>query len=269
MPAPGTVLAALPTLRAVIRNALDIGNLDVQAAEDVGILVIRGTPGWIDSVCELIFGATISLLRSIPDAAAAYRSGAAPELRMGRQLAGSTMGVIGFGHLGRRVAELALCLRMNVLVSDPYTSGVPEKVELVEFNELLVRSDFVVCVAALTTETTRMFNRSAFAAMRPNAIFVNASRGALVDEKALEEALGSSKLGGAVLDVGTDDDDRPSPRLASLPNVVATPHLGGLVPEAVAHHAHEVCDQVEAILAGRQPIGALNWSSARRIQEWP
>jgi D-3-phosphoglycerate dehydrogenase / 2-oxoglutarate reductase len=269
IPARREAFTRLPDLTAFIRGALDVRNVDVAAASEHGVLVVRGTPGWIDAVCELLLATTIGLLRHVPAAVLAYRRGEVPEPRMGRQLAGSTIGVIGYGHLGRRMAELAHALHANVAVADPYASDVPDDVPQLPLRELLATSDVVMCLAAHTPETENLLDGAALAAMKPDAVLVNGSRGGLIDEEALATALRKNRIRGAVLDVGRQHDDLPNPFLALLPNVLATPHTGGLVPEAIAHVAAEICTQVEAVLHGREPIGALNWPAAYRLRHQP
>jgi len=191
MAAPAHAIARLPRLRALVRPAMDVRNIDREVASAHGVLVVHGTAGWVDAVCELIFGLCVALLRFVPDAVCAYRAGTVPPSRMGRQLSGGARG----------------------------------------------------------------------------AIFVNAGRGELVSDAALVRALREGPIAGAALDVGRGPDDTPDPDIAALPNVVAVPHVGGLVPEAIAHHAFESAEQVARLLDAEEPVGALNWSAATRVHE--
>ena len=129
---------------------------------------------------------------------------------------------------------------------------------MVDLHDLLERSQFVVCLAVATEETENLFDASLFSRMMPGSFFVNASRGNLVDEAALANALASAHLAGAALDVGRAPDQRPSPWLAARPDVIATPHIAGNTPEAVAHQAWDVVRQVTALVAGELPDGAVN-----------
>ena len=251
------VFTGLPGLSAFVRVAVDISTIDVPAASAAGVLVTRAGPGFVPSVVELVIGLMVDLARGVSTAAAQYRTGAAPAAVMGRQLAGSTLGIIGYGSIGRRLAPLGTALEMGVLVTDPYAT-VDAPFEQVRLETLLARADFVVCLAVASAETENLMDAAAFARMRPDAFFVNVSRGGLVDEAALESALRAGRIAGAALDVGRAPDQMPSPGLASLPNVVATPHIGGLTPPAIAAQALETVRQVRAVLRGEAPPGSVN-----------
>ncbi len=251
------VFAGLPRLSAFMRVAVDISTIDVQAASAAGVLVTRAGPGFVSSVVELVLGLMVDLAREVSTAAAQYRAGAAPVATMGRQLAGSTLGIIGYGSIGRCLAPLGSALGMNVLVTDPY-AAVDAPFRAVPLTTLLEQSDFVVCLAVANAETENLMNAAAFARMRADAFFINVSRGGLVDEAALEAALREGRLAGAALDVGRAPDQMPTPGLAALPNVVATPHIGGLTPPAIESQALETVEQVRSLLAGEVPRGAVN-----------
>jgi D-3-phosphoglycerate dehydrogenase len=265
---PGTadLFARVESVVAFVRCAMDVRNIDITAASSNGVLVTRASPGWVDAVVETILGHMINLARRLPEVAAAYHQGNVPCPQMGIQLAGRTIGIIGYGNLGRRLAEVAHGLRMRVLVYDPYVTVQTPDAEQVEFGTLLGESDVVVCLAVHTDDTENLMDAAAFRRMKTSSFFVNASRGGLVDEQALEEALTSGRLAGAALDVGRAPDNLPTPRIAQLPNVLASPHIAGLVPEAIAHQALETVDQVAVILAGLIPEGALNAEHAFRLR---
>lgn len=265
-PGAADLFAGVDTLVAFVRCAMDIRNIDVTAASANGVLVTRASPGWIDAVVELVLGQMINLARQLPEAAMTYRIGHIPAPSMGTQLAGKTLGIIGYGNLGRRLAELGQALHIRVLVSDPYATVKNSMATQVALPSLLESSDVVVCLAAHTDETENLLDAAALRRMKAGSVFINASRGALVDEAALEEALRSGRIAGAALDVGRAEDNLPTPRLARLPNVVATPHIGGLVPEAITHQALETVDQVAAILEGHIPTGAVNGGDALRLR---
>lgn len=254
---PASVFAELPQLSAFIRVAVDISTIDVPAASTAGVLVTRAGPGFVSSVVELVLGLMVDLARGISTAAARYQAGSVPVASMGRQLAGSTLGIIGYGSIGRHLAPLGIALGMNVLVTDPYAT-VEAPFSAVAFDTLLRQSDFVVCLAVASAETESLMDASAFAQMRPDAFFINVSRGGLVDEVALEAALREGRLAGAALDVGRAPDQMPMPGLAALPNVVATPHIGGLTPPAIEAQALETVEQVRGLLRGEVPVGAVN-----------
>jgi D-3-phosphoglycerate dehydrogenase / 2-oxoglutarate reductase len=267
-PGAADLFAGVESLVAFVRCAMDIRNIDVRAASERGVLVTRASPGWIDAVVELVLGQMINLARGLPEAAMTYRIGHVPGAVMGRQLAGKTLGVIGYGNLGRRLSEIGVALRMRVLVTDPHVTVDAAGVTQVDFPTLLRQSDIVVCLAVHTDETENLMSAGAFEQMKRGSLFINASRGALVDEAALEAALASGRIAEAALDVGRAEDNLPTPHVAGLPHVLATPHVGGLVPEAIEHQAMETVAQVAAILEGRVPQGAVNAAEARRLERW-
>ena len=260
------LFAALPNLKAFVRCAIDIRNIDLAAANRHGVLVTQASAGFIVSVSEWVIGVMIDLSRHISVSAAQYHAGQNASALMGRELRGATLGVIGYGQISHYLCDIALALGMRVVVSDPYAStGRPELVQA-SLPSLLLQSDYVVCLAAATEATECLMNASAFAAMKPGAYFINASRGNLVDEDALLAALDARTIAGCAMDVGRAPDQMPSPRLAAHPRVVATPHIGGLTPPAIEHQAMETVAQVAELMAGRIPVGAVNAAQATRWQ---
>lgn len=257
--------AAAPDLVAFLRVAVDIRNIDVAAASAQGILVTHASPGFAASVAEMAIGFMIDCGRNITRAASAYHAGDVPETRMGRQLRGATVGIIGYGVIGEYLAPLCIALSMKVLIADPHKKAAGAGIDQVALPDLLARSDFVICLAVANASTENLMNAEAFAAMKPTAYFINLSRGNLVDETALAAALDDKRIAGAALDVGRAPDQMPTPDLARRPNVIATPHIAGLTPEAAEHQAFDTVRQVEALLAGRIPDGAVNADKATRL----
>ena len=255
---PAPIFTGLPGLRAVLRCAVDIRNIDVEAASAAGILVTRARPGFVASVTELALGFMGDLSRGISRTTAQYQAGRPAEARTGRQLSGSSGGLIGFGAIGRNLAGLCATLGMTVLVADPHAVVEDARFRQVPLETLLAEADYVVCLAVANERTENLIDARALALMRRDAVFLNLSRGNLVDEPALAEALTSGRIAGAALDVGRALDQMPSPELARLPNVVATPHVGGLTPPAIESQAFDTVAQVRAILAGEVPEGAVN-----------
>ena len=266
VPVGAKVFAALPGLKAVCRVAVDISTIDVAAASRHGVLVTRATPGFVAAVTELAVGFMVDLARGVSRAVVDYRAGLEPQPRPGRQLAGATLGIIGYGAIGRSLAPVAVALGMRVLVADPYAAVTDPALRAVPFPTLLAEADFVVCLALATAETENLMNAAAFARMKRGAFFVNLSRGRLVDEAALRDALDAGHLGGAALDVGRAPDQKPPPGLAGRPDVIATPHIGGLTPEAAEHQAFDTVRQIEALAQGRMPEGAVNAEHAARLR---
>jgi D-3-phosphoglycerate dehydrogenase len=255
---PGAIFSRLPALRAFVRCAVDIRNIDVEAASAAGVLVTRAGPGFVPSVAELALGFLVDLSRGISRATAEYHSGQRPEVLMGRQLAGSRLGIIGYGSIGRYLARIAQTLGMEILVADPFVTVSDATIQHVPLEDLLDRSDYVVCLAVANEKTENLIGQAALARMRSHAFFINLSRGNLVDEAALTAALRESRIAGAALDVGRARDQMPTPELARLANVIATPHIGGLTPPAIESQSLETVHQIEAIIFGKVPIGAVN-----------
>ena len=257
-----------PDLVAFSRCAIDIRNVDVAAASEMGILVTQASAGFVASVAEWNIGAMIDLGRSISASNAIYHAGTLPAAPMGRQLRGATLGVIGYGQVGRYQCELGLAMGMRVLVSDPYARIDHAALVQLPLPELLAQSDFVVCLAVASEATENLMNAKTFAQMKPGAFFINASRGNLVDEQALLQALDSGHLGGCAMDVGRAPDQTPAPALARHPNVIATPHVAGLTPESIEHQSLETVAQAAEIIRGRVPKGAVNaqnWTRRERL----
>lgn len=254
-----------PDLVAFVRCAVDVRNVDIAAASRAGVLVTQASPGFTAAVSELTLGLMVDLARGVSGYVAAYREGRTPEPRMGAQLDGATLGVIGYGAIGRRLARLGRALGMRVVFADPYVESDDPEIQRVELPKLLAAADFVVCLAVATPETEKLMGAAQFAQMKPGAYFINVSRGDLVDEAALAEALWDGRLAGAAMDVGRAPDQMPTPALARLPNVIATPHVGGLTRQAVEHQALETVEQVRRIAEGAAPTGALNAEHATRL----
>jgi D-3-phosphoglycerate dehydrogenase / 2-oxoglutarate reductase len=254
----GEIFPQLPGLRAMVRCAVDIRNIDVAAASAAGVLVTRASPGFVPAVAELAIGFMVDLSRGVSRATADYHAGRKPEVVMGRQLAGSTIGIIGYGSIGRHLAGLAKALGMAVVVADPFASIDDAGIKHVSLDDLLGHADYVVCLAIANEQTESLIGTAALARMQQHAFFINLSRGNLVDEAALAAALRENRIAGAAMDVGRAPDQMPSPELARLPNVIATPHIGGLTPQAIEHQALETVRQVAAIIKGEAPVGAVN-----------
>ena len=260
------LLERLPELLAFCRCAVDIRNIDVQTASRLGVLVTQASAGFMTSVAEWTIGVMIDLSRGISAAVTDYRLGMLPVPVMGRELRHSALGIIGYGQIGRALSDLALAFGMRVVVSDPFVQVGHNAIAQVPLHELLGRCDYVVCLATATPQSERLMNAAAFAAMRPSAYFINPSRGNLVDDAALLHALDTGQIAGCALDVGRDPDQMPGTVLSQHPRVIATPHIGGLTPQAIEHQSMETVQQITDLLHGRQPNGAVNWAQANRLQ---
>ncbi len=261
---PGEIFPRLPKLRAFVRCAVDIRNIDVAAASAAGVLVTQASPGFIQSVAELALGFMVDLGRGVSRATADYHAGRIPDVIMGRQLAGNSLGIIGYGSIGRHLAAIAKVLGMKTLVADPFVTISDAAIQHVPLEDLLARADYVVCLAIANEQTENLIGEAALSRMQKHAFFINLSRGNLVDEAALAAALRDNRIAGAALDVGRALDQMPTMELAKLPNVIATPHIGGLTPDAIEHQSSETVRQVENIIGGTIPIGAVNADQWRR-----
>jgi D-3-phosphoglycerate dehydrogenase len=264
-PGPAEFFAQAPDCVAFLRVAIDIRNIDVPAASKHGILVTHATAGFIPSVSEMAIGYMIDCGRHITHATNEYRAGQEAEPRMGRQLRGATLGILGYGAIGEYLAKLGVALGMTVLVSDPFKTIAEHGVKQAEFGDVLKQADFLVCLVIANEQTENLMNAAAFARMKKTAYFLNLSRGNLVDEKALEAALDSKQIAGAAMDVGRAPDQKPSLFLARRSDVIATPHTAGLTPEAAEHQAFDTVKQTAELVAGHMPPGAANPESASRM----
>jgi D-3-phosphoglycerate dehydrogenase len=147
---------------------------------------------------------------------------------------------------------------MNVLVADPFVTSDDAAIRHLPLDDLLASADYVVCLAIANAETENLIGQAALARMQKHAFFINLSRGNLVDEAALAAALRDNRIAGAAIDVGRAPDQMPTPELAKLHNMIATPHVGGLTPQAIEHQSSETVRQVAKIIAGEIPGGAVN-----------
>jgi D-3-phosphoglycerate dehydrogenase len=259
-PGPAKLFESLPSLKAFLRCAIDIRNVDVAAASRAGVLVTQASAGFVTSVAEMVFGFMIDLARGVIPATHLYHHNRVPPARMGRELKGSTLGVIGYGQIGKEVVRLAKAFGMKVLINDPYVKGI----EQVSLDQLLAESDFVVPLATATEETESLINKNSLEKMKKGSFLINVSRGNLVDEQALEAALKSGHLAGCAMDVGRAPDQMPMLPLASRPDVIATPHIAGLTVPAIEHQSMETVAQAGEIAKGRVPKGAVNAEHWRR-----
>jgi len=251
--APAALFQRLPKLIAFLRCAIDIRNVDVAAASKAGVLVTQASAGFVTAVAEMVFGLLVDLSRGITRSTIDYRAGRVPPARMGKELKGSTLGVIGYGAIGKEVVRIGRALGMRVLVHDPY-----QPVEQLPLDELLAQADYVVPLAVATPQTENLIGAAALAKMKRSAYLINVSRGNLVDERALEAALDEGRIAGCAMDVGRASDQMPTPRLAARADVIATPHAAGLTLPAIEHQSLETVAQAAEIAKGRAPKGSVN-----------
>jgi D-3-phosphoglycerate dehydrogenase len=255
------VIAAAPRLKVIARAGVGVDNIDVEAATRQGIVVVNAPTGNLLAAAEHTLAMLLAAARNIPQADAAMRSGRWDRRHyIGRQVAGKTLGVVGFGRIGRAVAQRAKALGMRVIASDPYVA--PEVMEAegvrpVTLQELLREADFVTLHTDLRPETFHLIGEAELRLMKPTALLINCARGAVVDEAALVRALQEGWIAGAALDV-LEDEQHPRPELLALKQVVLTPHLAASTEEAQAQVALDAAQQVIAILQGRPARWAVN-----------
>ncbi len=266
-PGSARLFAEHGDLVAFLRCAVDISTIDVGAASAAGVLVARADKSFVPSTAELALGLLLDLWRNIAASDYDYRQGGEPLQRPGRQLRGATAGVIGLGAIGAYLADLLKGIGMHVLGHDIVDVDI-DGVEQVALDDLLARSDVVFPLAPALPTTEHLIDAPALAKMKLGASLVNVSRGELVDERAVADALDRGALAGFACDVGWAPDQRPSPELAARHNVVATPHLGGLTPENADAQARSAVEQVAAMLAGRVPPRVVNEEAAGRLRAW-
>jgi D-3-phosphoglycerate dehydrogenase / 2-oxoglutarate reductase len=248
-------------LRVIGRAGVGVDNVDLAAATRRGIVVANAPESTVVSAAEHTIGLLVALVRNIPQAHAALKQGRWERRAYGGvELAGKTLGVLGFGRIGQQVARRALGLGMHVVAYDPFVS--PERfrelgVERRESRDrVLEAAEFVTLHLPLTEETRGCLDRAAFARMRDGVRVVNAARGELVDEDALVEALRSGKVAGAAIDVFAQEPY--SGPLLELDNVVVTPHLAASTEEAQDRAGVIVAEQVLAALDGGLVSNAVN-----------
>ena len=229
-------------LKVIIRGGVGLDNIDVEYAESKGVEV-RNTPSASsNSVAELTVGYLLALVRQIPQATASMKAHKWEKkaFSKGGELAGKTLGLVGYGRIGRLVAKKVLALDMQVFAYDPYVKEAQPGVDLTDLENLLSRSDFISLHVPHTPETHYIVGAEAFEKMKDGVYIVNCGRGGTLDEAALYNAIKSGKVAGAALDVYEDEKEERGKRLMDLPQVIGSPHIGAGTMEAKARVGEEV-----------------------------
>lgn len=260
---PADTLARARRLRVIGRAGVGTDNIDIPAATSLGIAIINAPGGNTVAVAELFFGALISLVRHLPRAAQSMREGKWDRSQLlGSELRGRSLGIVGLGRIGGEVALRARSFGMTLTAYDPYVTD--ERFDLlrvaraVSLDDLIARCDVITVHTPLTPETIGMIGERELALLPPTAIVANLARGGIVEESALSKALAAGTLGGAILDVYSQEPlDTASP-LRSLPNVVLTPHLGASTAEGQRSVAVDVCAAVRDTLLSGELSRAIN-----------
>jgi len=247
----GKFLDEAKKLIVVGRAGVGLDNIDLDECERRGVAVVN-TPGAnTNGVAELVFAMVLSLLRNIPDAQISVRTGKwERESLSGFELMGKTMGIIGLGSIGRRVCEIARGFRMKVMAHDPYIDD-PD-MDLLSLEEVLHHADFVSLHIPLAAETRCFMDDGKFSMMKKDAVFINTSRGEVVDEMSLVKALRENRLAGACLDVRASEPPIID-ELEKMPGVILTPHIGAFTMESQNRTLEMVAADVAAVLNGKTP----------------
>jgi glyoxylate reductase len=244
------LLDAAPNLRIVANHGVGLDNVDVPACTRRRVAVSNTPDVLTEDTADLTIALLLAVARRLGEAEAVLRSGAwtgwEPGQLLGTELGGRTLGIVGFGRIGRAVATRAAAFGMRVVHSRP-----------LPLDELLAASDVVSLHCPLTAETRDLIGRAELARMKPGAILLNTARGLLVDEEALADALESGHLGGAGLDVYRDEP-KLSPRLLRAPRAVLLPHVGSATHRTRARMAELCARAVAGVLAGRRPPNVVN-----------
>jgi len=254
-------IAAAPKLKVIARAGVGLDNVDIKAATAAGVMVVNAPTSNVISAAELAIGLIFSTARFIPDANASLKAGQWKRSQFtGVELYEKTIGIIGLGRIGTLVAQRLAGFGARLIGFDPYVTPARAEqigVELATLDEVMEQSDFITIHIPKTPETTGMIAGPQFAKAKPNLRIVNASRGGIIDETALYEALKSKKIAGAGLDVFVSEPPTGNP-LLELDNIVVTPHLGASTDEAQEKAGISVAKSVRLALAGDLVPDAVN-----------
>ncbi|MDE1844639.1 MAG: D-2-hydroxyacid dehydrogenase [Thaumarchaeota archaeon] len=240
--------------KIIARVGVGLDNVDVDAAKAKGIRVINAVEGAMNAVAELVLGLMLSMAREIPRADREIRNGKwlKKEL-MGSELSGKYLGIVGLGNIGKRLAKLARGLNMNIIGFDvvPIADDFARDVGLIkaDIDTLLSSADYISFHVPLTETTRHLVNTKRLSTMKKTAYIINTSRGEIIDEDALYDALLEGKIAGAALDV-FEKEPAVGNKLATLPNVVCTPHVGAQTKEAQTLAANVIGEKIIMILRG-------------------
>lgn len=259
------VMDSAPNLKVISNYAVGFDNIDVKAATERGI-VVTNTPGVLtETTADLAWALLMAVARRIVEADKFTREGKfkgwSPTLLLGSDVYGKTLGIIGFGRIGRAVARRAKGFEMRVLYYD--IERAPEEVErelnaqYVDLEALLKEADYISIHAPLTPETHHMIGERELKMMKPTAYLINTARGPIVDERALVRALKEGWIAGAALDV-YENEPELTPGLAELPNVVLAPHIGSASAETRTKMAEMAVSNLLSVLKGERPENIVN-----------
>lgn len=263
------LLKAASRCQVVGRAGVGIDNVDVRAATELGIVVAFTPEENAISVAEQVLGMMLCLARRFVGADASVKSGKWDRMAfMGVELYGKTLGVIGLGKIGARVAMRARAFGMRIIAYDPYLTRhhihvTESQAELVDLETLLKTSDFMTIHLPLTTETQHLINRDRLSRMKPTAYLINTSRGPIVNEADLCDALNRKVIAGAALDVREEEPPKASP-LNGLQSILLTPHVAAFTVEAQDKVQESLSEDVDRVLEGKPALRYANFARPRR-----
>jgi D-3-phosphoglycerate dehydrogenase len=264
------LLAQARLLKIIGRAGAGYDNIDVEAASQVGVVVCYSPEENAVSVAEHVFGLLLALARKIPGADRSVKNGGWERKKYhGFELMGKTLGILGLGKIGFRVALRAKAFGMRLLAHDAYLSSTSLHVTesgatLVAMDQLLAESDFLSVHLPLTLETRGLLNRQSFSKMKPTAFIINTSRGEVLVEKDLALALQQGQLAGAALDVREKEPPAADSPLNGLDNVILTPHTAGLTYEAQEKVVEAIAEDVDRVLSGQPALRFVNFALPKK-----
>ena len=256
-------LERAPNILCISSGGAGFDTVDVEACTKAGVLVVNQSGGNAQSVAEHTLGMMLDLSKRISETDRLLRTsrGYAREELMGREIAGRTIGIVGLGHVGRRVAALAQAFDMTTIAYDPYVDAdkmTESKVQKVSFDELLAKADFISIHCPRNSETLGMINADALSKTQKGTILLTTARGGIVDEADLLDAMQSGHLGAAGIDVWDIEPPPLDHPLLQFDNVVSTYHTAGVTHEARGRMARIASEQVIQVLAGKRPPRLVN-----------
>ena len=272
-PLSAEIINQAKRLKMIQTTTVGYNQIDVSAAEKNGVIICNVAEANANSVAELVFGLILNVARRISAHDRLLRDGGWARYHIERQVEihGSTLGIIGLGAIGSRVAQIGKnAFNMRILACDPYI--IPERAEqfggkLVDMETLLKDSDVVTTHTPLTEETRHLIGERELGFMKPTAIFINTSRGSVVDEKALIKVLKEGKISGAGLDVFENEPIEKNSPLRSLDNVVMTPHIGP-TPRSSRHMLEVAIDNVLRVVEGKEPFRIRTPETYYTSEKW-
>jgi len=262
-----SVIVASPRLKVIAKHGSGVDNIDLAAATEVGVPVLRALAANAQSVAELAISLTVSLMKDVLSLDSQVKAGGWPKTKyVGRDLAGAVFGVVGFGEIGQRAAALARGLGMKVIAYDPFAEDTSDVTVSRDLGEILRTADVVSLHCPLMPQTHHLINAERLSLMKPDAFLINTARGAVVDQEALVTALQAKSIAGAALDSFEEEPPRSDSVLWTLPNLIATPHVGGASRSALRNMAVQSASHIISVLEGRgydaQALANKNLASA-------